>query len=67
MNNIEEFFEEYIDSEEAEEIFNNLFSAIRKAYIAGYKAGKSSKSNGQIIKLELIDNTKLMTKADSSK
>ncbi|MGI6577144.1 MAG: hypothetical protein ACOX1Q_03655 [Eubacteriales bacterium] len=69
MNNIEAFFEEYIDSEEAEAIFDSLFSAIRKAYIAGYKAGKISRGNkeGQIIKLELIDNTKLLSKAESSK
>jgi len=29
---------EYLDTYEADEIFNNYFTAIRKAFLAGYKA-----------------------------
>lgn len=39
----DEALSEYLDTYEADEIFNNYFTAIRKAFIAGYKA-----ANGEI-------------------
>lgn len=63
MDQLEEYFDEYLETQESEEIFSDLFSAIRKAFIAGYKAGKNSgaKKEGRIIKLQLIDNTALVS------
>lgn len=34
----DEALSEYLDTYEVDEIFNNYFTAIRKAFIAGYKA-----------------------------
>lgn len=39
----DEVLSEYLDTYEADEIFNNYFTAIRKAFIAGYKV-----ANGEI-------------------
>ena len=39
----DEALSEYLDTYEADEIFNNYFTAIRKAFIAGYQA-----ANGEI-------------------
>ncbi|BAK98849.1 hypothetical protein OBV_16510 [Oscillibacter valericigenes Sjm18-20] len=36
--NCEEALSQYLDTYEADEIFNNYFTAIRKAFIAGFKA-----------------------------
>jgi hypothetical protein len=46
MQDLESFFEKYIDSDEAEKVFNSFFSAVRKAYIAGYKAALDKKQTG---------------------
>jgi len=56
MQNLEENFAKYIDTEDAEKIFDNFFSAIRKAYIAGYKAGLNKKDHeARIIQLVCSD------------
>lgn len=60
MNNIliDQSFDQFLDSEEAEDLFGSQFSIFRKIFVAGYRAGQQSKNNkeGQIVKLELIDN-----------
>lgn len=38
MKEMEKSFSEYMDSEEAEELFNAFFAAVRKSYAAGYEA-----------------------------
>jgi hypothetical protein len=38
MKDFDEAFSNYLETYEADELFNNYFSAIRKAFIAGYKA-----------------------------
>lgn len=38
MTDVDEALSAYLETYEADEIFNNYFSAIRKAFIAGYKA-----------------------------
>jgi hypothetical protein len=38
---IEEALSKYLETYEADDIFNAYFSAIRKAFFAGYKAGSS--------------------------
>jgi hypothetical protein len=56
MRDLEVFFEKYIDSEEAEKLFDNFFSAIRKAYIAGYKAAlDKQQTGGRILHLVCSD------------
>jgi len=37
----DEALSEYLDTFEADELFNNYSSAIRKAFIAGFKAASS--------------------------
>lgn len=38
MKDFDEIFSSYLETYEADEIFDRFFSAIRKAYMAGYKA-----------------------------
>ena len=40
---IEEALSKYLETYEADDIFNAYFSAIRKAFLAGYKAGSGGK------------------------
>ncbi|MGI6039765.1 MAG: hypothetical protein ACOYBG_06105 [Eubacteriales bacterium] len=57
-NLLEEYFDEFLDSDEAETLFSTQFSVLRKVYAAGFKAGLESRNGkqGQIIKLEVIEN-----------
>ncbi len=56
-NLLDEYFDEFLDSDAAESLFGNQFSILRKVYAAGFKAGLQSKNNkeGQIIKLEIVE------------
>ena len=36
----ENVFSKYLESKEADDIFNNFFHAVKKAYFAGIKAGR---------------------------
>lgn len=49
MKDFDESFSSYLETNEADEIFDRFFSAIRKAYIAGYKA-----AGGEICKEQPI-------------
>lgn len=40
----EEALSEYLETYEADDIFNAYFAAIRKAFLAGYKAASSEQS-----------------------
>ena len=42
MDQLEEYFDEYLETQESEEIFSDLFSAIRKAFIADTKPEKTA-------------------------
>ena len=56
---VDEALSAYLETYEADEIFNNYFSAIRKAFIAGYKAaGGEIPKERPIIRLVKCDKTK---------
>lgn len=56
MQDLEENFGKFIDTVDAEKLFDTFFSAIRKAYIAGYKAALNKKpSENNIIRLVAPD------------
>lgn len=38
MKDVDEAMSDYLETYEADEIFNNHFTGIRRAFIAGYKA-----------------------------
>lgn len=38
MKDFDEIFSSYLETKEADELFDGLFSAVWKAYMAGYKA-----------------------------
>lgn len=56
MQDADEAFSEYLETYEADEIFNNQFAAVRRAFIAGYKAAGGTVPKAQsifkIIKME---------------
>jgi hypothetical protein len=56
---VDEALSAYLETYEADEVFNNYFSAIRKAFIAGYKAagGKIPKEQ-PIVRLVKCDKSK---------
>ena len=59
MTDVDEALSAYLETYEADEIFNNYFSAIRKAFIAGYKAaGGEIPKEQPIIRLVKCDKTK---------
>lgn len=47
MRDVEKYLDKYLESGEAEKQFNNYFSAIRKAYLAGFKAASDMKQPGE--------------------
>jgi hypothetical protein len=47
MQEYDEPLSNYLETYEADEIFDNYFSAIRKAFIAGYKAAKGEVPKAQ--------------------
>lgn len=52
MKELEKCFSGFIDSEKGEEIFNEVFSAIRKVYIQGFQdSSKEMKRSSQVIEL----------------
>jgi hypothetical protein len=56
---VDEALSAYLETYEADEIFNNYFSAIRKAFIAGYKAaGGEIPKEQPIVRLVKCDKTK---------
>lgn len=59
MTDVDEALSAYLETYEADEIFNNYFSAIRKAFIAGYKAaGGEIPKKQPIVRLVKCDKTK---------
>lgn len=56
---VDEALSAYLETYEADEIFNNYFSAIRKAFIAGYKAaGGEIPKEQPIVRLVKYDKSK---------
>ncbi len=52
MRDVDEEFSEYLETYEADEIFNNQFSSVRRAFIAGFKAaGGTVPKNQPIFKI----------------
>lgn len=55
-NDFEKKYSEFLDSAEAEEIFNIYFAAVRKAYIAGYNTAlEEKKGSGQVVQIKNFD------------
>jgi hypothetical protein len=57
MPDVDKAFSDYLETYETDEIFNNFSSAIRKAFIAGYKAAGGELPKAQPV-LRLIRNDK---------
>lgn len=56
---VDEALSAYLETYEADEVFNNYFSAIRKAFVAGYKAaGGTIPKEQPIIRLVKCDKSK---------
>ena len=49
MQDADEAFSEYLETYEADEIFNSHFSAVRRAFLAGFKAAGGTVAKAQPI------------------